>query len=329
MTTSVREHYEYIRDKNQRLLRKREMEVMEKSPELKDIDLQLREISLSLAACFLNSGIDIDDLIDHAKARTAELHKQKRDILISMGYPEDYLDEIYDCKICKDRGVVNDRPCSCYNAYRTKLSYNESNLSMAMEKQNFDNFDYSLYSLEPLDEDHPLYSPDSKSLRDYMRLVVRELKLFVEKDRESGVYLYGSTGVGKTFLCSSIAKYAIDKFKSVRYYSMNQFMDICESYKFDKNEDRMEAAKAYRELYDVDILILDDLGADIGGRLVISELFSVINERLAKGMKTVISSNISPHEISASFDERIASRILGEYGWYYIDGYDLRSVKNY
>lgn len=327
MTGSVLEHYDYIKDKNERLLLRREREVFEKSPEMERIAMELREIGLSLAACCLNPEIDIDGLVDEAKERTEELHRRQEEILIYLGYPADYLQNIYDCPLCKDTGLVDERPCKCYHEYKARLSYKASNLSSTMDRHNFDTFDYSLYSDESLDRSHPLYSPETRSLRDYMRAVVNSLKGFIDSGVQLGAYLYGSTGVGKTFLCSCLAKYAIDRFQSVRYYSMNQFIEILNAYKFEKDVDREvreESARAYRELYEVDILILDDLGSELSNRFVIAELFSVINERLGLAKKTVISSNISTQHISDNFDERIASRILGEYDLYYIDGRDLR-----
>lgn len=331
MTNSVLEHYNYIKEKNQRLLLKREREVYEKSPELQRIAAELREIGLSLAACCLNPEIDIDKLVDQAKARTEELHQRRKEILLYLGYPEDYLEDIYDCPLCKDSGLIADKPCKCYHEYKTRMSYKASNLSSSIDKHNFDTFNYELYSDRALDRDHPLYSEETRSLREYIRVVVRYLKQFVESRVKLGVYLYGRTGVGKTFLCSCLAKYALDQFKSVRYYSMNQFLEILNSYKFDKEGDReakADSAKIYKELYEVDILILDDLGSELVNRFVISELFSVIDERLILDKKTIISSNISPDDISDSFDERIASRILGEYELYYIEGEDLRVEKH-
>lgn len=332
MTGSVLEHYDEIRDRNRRLLMRREREVFEKSPELMRIAQELREIGLSLAACCLNPDIDIDALVDQAKQRTRELHMRREEILTYLGYPSNYLEAVYDCPLCRDTGLVDEKPCRCYHEYKTRLSYKASNLSSSMDKHNFDTFDYGLYSDEALDETHPLYSPGTASLRLYMQSVVRNLKLFIDSGVELGVYLYGSTGVGKTFLCSCLAKYAIDRAKSVRYYSMNHFIEIINSYRFDKEagrEEREDSAKTYRELYETDILILDDLGSELSNRFVISELFSLINERLALEKKTVISSNISPEEISLTFDERIASRIIGEYGLYYIEGRDLRVEKHY
>lgn len=331
MTGSVLEHYDEIRDKNKRLVMRREREVSQKSPELRKIDAELREIGLSLAACVLNPEIDIDKLVDQAKARAEELHTKRESILISLGYPGDYLEEVYDCPLCKDKGLINGRPCKCYYEYKTRMSYQKSNLSSSMDRHNFDTFDYELYSDEPLDRDHPLYTDETRSLRGYMRSVVDHLKSFIEGRVVLGTYFFGPTGVGKTFLCSCLAKYAIDRSQSVSYYSMNQLLDILSNYKFEKDVDpetRAESQKAYRELYDVDVLILDDLGSELPNRFVISELFSLINERLVMEKKTIISSNISPNNISDYFDERIASRILGEYDIYYIDGEDLRTKRD-
>lgn len=324
MNNSVFSYYDELRSANARLEEARKLEIYENIPQIKEIDLELREISFSLVACCFNKEIDVESLVEKARLRTAELRAKKKDLLVYKGYPEDYLDEIYNCKLCRDSGAVDGKPCICYNALKLKRSYNASNLSQLMDSQNFDNFNYDLYSDKELDREHPLYNPFLKSLRDYMRQVVALLKDFIDADTQRGAYIYGNTGVGKTYLCSSVCKYAIERGLSVLYYSMNNYLEICQNYRFDKTGDFKETYEAYKSLFETDLLILDDLGTEVGGKFVNSELFSIINERLAAGKKMLISSNINPKGISEHFGERIASRILGEYSLYYIDGYDLR-----
>lgn len=72
--------------------------------------------------------------------------------------------------------------------------------------------------------------------------------------------LYGDTGTGKTFLSNCIAKSLLDQGHSVIYFTAFQFFDIFEKDVFQKDEDAMEA---HEQIFQCDLLIIDDLGYGI------------------------------------------------------------------
>ena len=64
-------------------------------------------------------------------------------------------------------------------------------------------------------------------------------------------------------------------------------------------------------ILDVDVLFVDDLGTENVYRNVTAEyLFVVINERIARGKQTFISTNLSLADIRTAYDERIFSRLV-------------------
>ena len=64
-------------------------------------------------------------------------------------------------------------------------------------------------------------------------------------------------------------------------------------------------------ILDVDVLFVDDLGTENVYRNVTAEyLFVVINERIARGKQTFISTNLSLANIRTAYDERIFSRLV-------------------
>ncbi len=330
MTSEMKSYYDNLRHNNEMERQRRKINLYQELPELAEIDATLRNISANMALSVFDNSIDGEEILKMAEKKIKNLKARRALLLTDHDYPPNYLDHIYTCEQCKDRGFINRTPCSCYKQKKFELGSKLSNLHHLMRFENFENFDYSLYSDSELEEGHFLKSPSIHSLRDYMYSVVHFLKLFVE-DENVGVYIYGDTGVGKTYLCSSICKYAVEKGLSVEYYSMKALVDILDNYRFNNNskfskpeEDKYK--KAYENLSKLDILILDDLGSELRSKNMISELFYIINERMALNKKTIISSNLSLEELAGVYEERTASRILGNYIHFPIVGYDLRQV---
>ena len=85
-------------------------------------------------------------------------------------------------------------------------------------------------------------------------------------------------------------------------------------------------------LLNVDLLIIDDLGTETINSMKYTELFTIINTRLLnqsqKITKTIISTNLDLKTIFSVYNERIASRIIGNYNIYKFFGDDIRFKKN-
>ena len=77
----------------------------------------------------------------------------------------------------------------------------------------------------------------------------------------------------------------------------------------------------------VELLILDDLGTELGGAFTTACLYDIINTRLVRGLPTVMSTNLSPKELTDRYGERIASRLFGEYTPLVFCGEDVRKEK--
>ena len=79
-----------------------------------------------------------------------------------------------------------------------------------------------------------------------------------------------------------------------------------------------------------DLLILDDLGTECVNNMKFTELFNIINTRLLNQKnitKTIISTNLSLQNLYNTYDERIVSRIIGDYNICYFFGEDIRFKK--
>ncbi|MFQ8697133.1 MAG: DNA replication protein DnaC, partial [Peptoniphilus harei] len=71
-------------------------------------------------------------------------------------------------------------------------------------------------------------------------------------------------------------------------------------------------------------LIVDDLGIEFVNSFTASEIFNIINTRLLRGKKTLISTNLSPKELSETYTDRVFSRVFQKFVPIKFFGPDLR-----
>ncbi len=107
--------------------------------------------------------------------------------------------------------------------------------------------------------------------------------------------------------------------------SINKQIEIIE-YKF--SYDRNSSAKTeYSKILEADLLIIDDLGTETMSNTKFTELFNVINTRLLNNKKIIISTNLTLNELYNLYDERVMSRIIGNFNIYRFVGEDIRLKK--
>ncbi|MEI3026525.1 MAG: hypothetical protein V8S91_02230 [Romboutsia timonensis] len=88
--------------------------------------------------------------------------------------------------------------------------------------------------------------------------------------------------------------------------------EIIEEYKF-KNTDNHISKENYENLFNCDLLIIDDLGTELTNSFTNSELFNILNTRLLDGKKTIISTNLDFMQLSSNYAIRISSRIFDKF----------------
>ena len=77
-------------------------------------------------------------------------------------------------------------------------------------------------------------------------------------------------------------------------------------------------------LFQADLLIIDDLGTEVSNTFTNAEIFNIVNTRLLWGKKTIISTNLTPNEISEIYTDRVFSRIFDKFIPLKFFGKDLR-----
>ena len=144
-----------------------------------------------------------------------------------------------------------------------------------------------------------------------------------KENNEENLLFYGTTGLGKTFMCNCIAKALLDKNKIVIYQTAFKILEIIERRRFGRDENRFDDFQ-YNLLFDADLLIIDDLGTELSNAFTNAEVFNIVNTRLINGTKTIISTNLTPKEISETYTDRVFSRVLEKFIPLRFYGPDLR-----
>jgi DNA replication protein DnaC len=120
---------------------------------------------------------------------------------------------------------------------------------------------------------------------------------------EGWLVLWGLTGTGKTHLLAGIAHELIAQGRHPLFAVVPQLLSSLKAVlKEDDFPDR------FNRILNYDIVLLDDLGAELGSPWEETALFTLLNQRVAYCLPTVISSNIPPDLM----DCRIASRLQDE-----------------
>ena len=285
----------------------RSITLREESPEIAQIDATLSKTGLLLfkTAC---SGGDVSEI----RERNAALTKKRKEILLSLGYPEDYTDVKYFCEKCSDTGFAeNGKMCSCFREELIKATIASSGIGRLIEKQSFENF-----SLDAITDE-----AERKKTEKALKHCIAFAKNFA-KDR-GNLLLIGKTGTGKTHISTAIAREVISAGFDVVYDSAQNIFTNIENEKFRSGYDLQESQSS--KYYECDLLIMDDLGTEFKTSFTLSCLYNIVNTRQNRGLSTIISTNLSPAELASSYEDRIYSRIVGaEYTVLRFSGKDMR-----
>ena len=127
-------------------------------------------------------------------------------------------------------------------------------------------------------------------------------------------------------MSNCIAGELLKKGKTVLYQTAPVLLESVINFKMSKQKDTSN--NIYKSVLEADLLIIDDLGTETMNSMKFTELFTIINTRLlnqtAKITKTIISTNMDLKDIFSVYNERIGSRIVGNYNICRFFGNDLR-----
>ena len=329
---AIMREYENIRANNRAAQVRRIEEVYEKIPEMKELNNSTGSVAVSRYKESLKSGrLSINDL----KTDIDGIKNKKEELLLSAGFPKDYMEITYDCKDCKDTGYIDGKKCHCLQLKIRKLLYAQSNLENILSKENFENFSFDYY------DNKTILPGQNMTNAAYMEGVKRFCEKFADKyfkinasknavdtasdenDRRNIIFS-GNTGVGKTYLSNCIAKVLLDRYYSVIYLSAKELFEALVKVKMEKSEDQ-KYLLLIEEVYESDMLIIDDLGTELSNHFTTTEFFHIINRRVNTEKSTIISTNLSLDEMRDIYSERVTSRIRKSFMYIRLFGNDIRA----
>lgn len=318
---AIMRDYQRQQVKNQRELASRREDLYVFRPELAEIDAAIASASIACARHLLSDGPDAFAMAE-LRAEISRYSKQKAEILQEEGCPADYLTPKYRCPDCQDTGYIGSERCHCFKQAAIDLLYTQSNLREILAQENFSTFKLDYYSEQITD---PL---TGLSARETAARALEECRRFVREfdDGFDNLFLYGDTGLGKTFLAHCVAKELLESAHSVVYFSSFGLFELFAGSAFGRKEDSARS-DGEEHIFDCDLLIIDDLGTELVNSFVCSSLFHVINERIQNRKSTLISTNLELQTFAETYSERVFSRISSNYTMLRMIGEDIRLKK--
>lgn len=316
--TRIKEEFsnKYIRAREVAEARRRDIHT--KIPEIFEIDMVLSRTGMDVMSVISAGGKDATEKIAELEKRNNALIAKRGALLEAQGYPTDYTDVHYECEKCGDTGYIETTMCDCMKRALAQAGYESSGLGALIGKQTFENFKLEYYS-------------EKDGIRQKMNVAYNIIKGFADsfdKNTSINILLTGGTGLGKTHLSTALAQAVIDKGFDVLYVSAVGMLGDFEERRFG-NSSSLSRVNDISRYYDADLLIIDDLGTEVVNKFTQSYLYEVINTRINTRKSTVVSTNLTPAEINATYSERISSRILGEYQPILFRGVDIRKQRSW
>lgn len=145
------------------------------------------------------------------------------------------------------------------------------------------------------------------------KIAVNEVRAYID-DLDArlaegrGLWLFGDTGTGKTTLGMLISKAALEAGRTVAIYSLPKLLArIRQTYDSEPGGDSY--LSFFERLTSVDLLHIDDLGAEKRSDWVLEQLYSLVNERYESQRSIVITTNLSHPELEEQIGSRTVSRL--------------------
>ncbi len=201
------------------------------------------------------------------------------------------------CKSCGGAGyILHDdgaAPCQCLIDRRNQVRYKLAKIPRKFTNKNLSGF-----------------TAKNQRQKEILAGAKGFLKTFRGNNHDSpgkGLLMTGREGTGKTHLAVAILKEAITKGYSGMYWNVPElFLELRRRMEVGAEESEADLFDAARR---VDLLVLDDLGAERTSEYVIDRLYVLINRRYEDDAATIITTNRTLPELKQQLSPRIASRI--------------------
>lgn len=293
----------------------RRAELHMRLPRVAEIDRELGKTGVRIMGAGLLPKAQREAEIERLHEENDRLLAEREALLLAAGYPTDYSDVKYECEACGDSGYVGIRMCDCMRNALVLAGFESSGIAKLLETQTFESFSLDYYQNDP-----KIYANMERVLS-----VMRAYAESFDPTRSQSLALFGGTGLGKTHLSSAVAREVLKKGYDVLYVTALDLMADFEAEQFgQRSVARGELTDKY---FECDLLIIDDLGTELVNQFTVSVVYNLLNIRINRKAPTILSTNLGQKELLAKYNDRITSRIFGEFRPLLFLGADVRMQK--
>ena len=191
-------------------------------------------------------------------------------------------------------------PCICQRDANERVIAERLLRKSGIKKEELDRWDFSGFIPEHC---IPLASDDPKETLEKMRRVKSVCERYAIKPK-CWLILQGQRGAGKSHLAYAIAQKALSNGISVFCHSVPELLDMLRAGYNDGSYDVM-----LDDLMNVELLVLDDLGAQATTDWTSEKLYEIVNARSRRLLPMVITTNYNLDDDVCGIDPRILSRL--------------------
>ena len=158
--------------------------------------------------------------------------------------------------------------------------YKQNYVGRKYQELNFENFIVNLNNKNPV-----------KMANDYINK---------NKDKmlSNGLIIMGESGVGKTHLAAAIANKLIENDKIVLIGRLTTLLDLIKETFRDNAKSENELIELY---YNVDMIIIDDLGTEKISSWALEKLYTIIQNRFENGLPIIITTRFDKKGLISRF----------------------------
>jgi len=140
-----------------------------------------------------------------------------------------------------------------------------------------------------------------RAVRNYVREIGQRL------DEGRGIWFTGDVGTGKTTLAMLVSKAAMEADRTVAIYSLPRLLGLLRDSFEDASEHSLN--DLISRLSAVDLLHVDDVGAEQTSPWVLEQLYAIVNTRYEDGKAMLLTTNLKQDELEAQIGLRTVSRL--------------------
>ena len=150
-------------------------------------------------------------------------------------------------------------------------------------------------------------APESRRVVEHVRAYVDDLEAMLAEGR--GLWLSGDVGTGKTSLAMVVSAAAAQAGRSLAIYSLPRLLArIRRTYDSEPGQDSY--LSFFERLTSVDLLHIDDLGAEKRSDWVLEQLYAIVDERYQSQRSMIVTTNLDEAELEEQIGQRTVSRMV-------------------